>query len=161
MPPSPTLFSTLRLLILENFVSLPFYSRCPFINSFAQSTAVAWSLGKVTKLFDVHVFFYKHDVYKHIKAQVSWFFKHKALGWALQNIIKFGIFLVSMKFAILTMIFSVKYCKTFSLWFAKNAAKWMALTWGQVAYYIIVCVTTITHFEPDQVFFVSIHPAKF
>ena len=29
----------------------------------------------------------------------------------------------------------------------------MALTWSQMAYYIIVCVTT-THFEPDQVFFV-------
>ena len=38
----------------------------------------------------------------------------------------------------------------------------MALTIiGQVAYYIIVCVTTITHFEPDQVFFVSMHLAKF
>ena len=29
----------------------------------------------------------------------------------------------------------------------------MPLTWSQMAYYIIVCVTT-THFEPDQVFFV-------
>ena len=29
LPPSPTLFSTSRLLILENFASLPFYSRLP------------------------------------------------------------------------------------------------------------------------------------
>ena len=31
----------------------------------------------------------------------------------------------------------------------------MALTWGQVAYYTIVCVTTTMHFEADQVFFVT------
>ena len=37
----------------------------------------------------------------------------------------------------------------------------MALTWGEVTYYIIACVTTTTHFESDQVFFVSIHQAKF
>ena len=35
----------------------PFIPESPFINSCAQSTAVAWSLGKATKLFDVHVFF--------------------------------------------------------------------------------------------------------
>ena len=34
----------------------PFIPDSPFINSCAQSTAVAWSLGKATKLFDVHVF---------------------------------------------------------------------------------------------------------
>ena len=28
-PPSPTLFSTPRLLILENFACIPFYSRLP------------------------------------------------------------------------------------------------------------------------------------
>ena len=68
-----------------------------------------------------------------------------------------SIFVGSMNFSILTMIFSVKCCKTFSFWFIKNAAKEMLLTWGQVAYYIIVCITTTTHFEPDQVFFIRIH----
>ena len=29
LPPTPTLFSTPRLLILDNFASLPFYSRLP------------------------------------------------------------------------------------------------------------------------------------
>ena len=46
----------------------------PFISLCAQSTVVAGSLGEATKLFDVHVL--KHDVYKHIQAQVWWFFKH-------------------------------------------------------------------------------------
>ena len=27
-------------------------------------------------VFLPHVFFYKHDVYKHIQSQVWWFFKH-------------------------------------------------------------------------------------
>ena len=27
-------------------------------------------------IFQLHVFFYKHGVYKHIQAQVWWFFKH-------------------------------------------------------------------------------------
>ena len=35
----------------------PFILDSLFINSCAQSTAVVWSLGKATKLFDVHVFF--------------------------------------------------------------------------------------------------------
>ena len=53
----------------------PFISDSPFINSCVQSTAVAWSLGKAAKLFDAHVFFNKHDVYKHIQGQVwKWFF---------------------------------------------------------------------------------------
>ena len=30
----------------------------------------------------------------------------------------------------------------------QKCSKKMAFTWGQVAYYIIVCVTTTTHFEP-------------
>ena len=34
----------------------PFIPDPPFINSCAQSVAVAWSLGKATKLFDVRVF---------------------------------------------------------------------------------------------------------
>ena len=71
------------------------------------------------------------------------------------------IFLGSMNFSILTIILSVKHCKTFSFCFIKNAAKQVALIWGQVAYYIIVCVSRTTHLEPDQVFFVSIHLAKF
>ena len=47
----------------------------------------------------------------------------------------------------------------------------MALTWGQVAYYVIVChnnniflynnFSSIIYFEPDQVFFVSLHLEKF
>ena len=61
-----------------------------------------------------------------------------------------NIFLGSMNFSILTIIFSLQYCKTFSFWFVKNAAKSMALTWDQIAYYIIVCVTT-THSEPTQI----------
>ena len=72
-----------------------------------------------------------------------------------------SIFLGSMNFSILTMVFSVKYCKTFSFWLVRNAAKQMTLTWGLVAYFIIVCITTTTYFEPDQVFFVSIHLGKF
>ena len=79
---------TSRLLIIPFFChppqpysSLPVYQfwiipDFPFINSCAQSTSVAWSLGKATKRFDVHVLFYKHDVYKHIQAQIWWFFKH-------------------------------------------------------------------------------------
>ena len=66
--------------------------------------------------------------------------------WVLQNTRMLSIFLGSMNFSILTMIFCVKYCKTFSFWFVKNEAKQMALTWRQVAYYIIVCVTTTAHF---------------
>ena len=135
----------------------PFIPDFPFINSCAQSTKVAWSLGKATKLFDEHVFFYKHVVYTHIQAQVWWFFKHMlSIMLNLAKYIMLSIFLGSMNFSILTMIFSVKYCKTFSFWFVKNAAKQMALTWGQFAYDIIVCVTATTHFEPDQIFFVSI-----
>ena len=130
----------------------------PFINSCAQSTAVAWSLGKATKLFDVRFFFYKHDVYKHIQAQVWWFFKNMlSIMLSLAKYCMLSNSVGSMNFSILTMIFSVKCCKTFSFWFIKNAAKEMLLTWGQVAYYIIVCITTTTHFEPDQVFFIRIH----
>ena len=66
LPPSPTLFSTPHLLILENFASLPMCTVMPaspfipdflFSNSCAQSTAVVWSQGKATKLFDVHFSF--------------------------------------------------------------------------------------------------------
>ena len=55
MPPSPNLFSTLRLLILENFESLPFYSRLPVYKFMCTVDSVAWSLGKATTLFVVHV----------------------------------------------------------------------------------------------------------
>ena len=34
----------------------PFILDTSFINSYAESAVVAWSLGKATKLFDVHVF---------------------------------------------------------------------------------------------------------
>ena len=71
-----SLFSTPRFLILEILPASHFIPDTPFINSCAQSTGVAWSLGKATKLFDVHVSFYKHDVYRNIQAQVWWFFKH-------------------------------------------------------------------------------------
>ena len=56
--PSPTLFSTPRSLVLDNFASLPFIPDSPFINSCAQSAALAWRLGKATKLSDVHVFYF-------------------------------------------------------------------------------------------------------
>ena len=58
--------------------AFPFIPDSPFVNSCAQSTAVAWNLGKAIKLFDVHVFFYKHYAYKRIQAQVwKWFFIDK------------------------------------------------------------------------------------
>ena len=120
---------------------------------------VVWSLGKATKLFDVHVFFTSMKFIRIYRLRFGDFLSIcYTLCWVLQNTIMLSIFLGSMSFSILIMIFFVKYCKTFSFWFIKNAAKLMALTWGQVAYYIIV--TTTTHFESDQVFLVSIHLAN-
>ena len=57
----------------------PFISDSQFINSSVQSTAVAWSLGKAAKLFDVHVFFNKHDVYKDIQGQVCTSYREATL----------------------------------------------------------------------------------
>ena len=70
MPPLflPTLFSTPLLLIWIILPAFTFVPESPFISSCAKSTVVAWSLGKATKMFDIHVLFYKHDVYKHIQA---------------------------------------------------------------------------------------------
>ena len=48
----------------------PFIPDSPFINSCAQSTVVVCSLGKATKLFDICFLKKKHDIYKHIQAQV-------------------------------------------------------------------------------------------
>ena len=95
--------------------------------------------------------FYKEGVYKHNQAQDWWFFKHMLS--IMLDLAKYmlSIFLDKMNFFILAITFSVKYCKTFSLWFVKNASKQMRLTWDQVVYYIIVCVTTTTQFEPTQI----------
>ena len=59
LPPSLTLLSTPRLLILENFASLPFYPMCSIDSGNAKP-----------RLFDAHVFFNKHDFYKRVQAQV-------------------------------------------------------------------------------------------
>ena len=51
-PPQP--YSTLPVYeFWRNLQAFPFIPDSPFINSCAQSTVVAWSLGKATKLFDV------------------------------------------------------------------------------------------------------------
>ena len=102
----------------------PFISDSQFINSCAQSTAVAWSLGKATKLFDVHVFFISMtfiSIYRH-RFGDFWSI-YEALWWALQNTIMLSTFLGSMNFSILTMIFSVKYCKTFFLLIHQKSSK--------------------------------------
>ena len=67
----------------------------------------------------------------------------QALCWALQNTIMLSIFLGSMNFSILAIIFSVTNCKTFSFWFVKNAAKQMALKWFFMR--ISYCNWTRTH----------------
>ena len=56
---TPTLFSTPRLLILENLSASSFIPNSPFTNSCAQSTAVAWSVGKATKLL-LYMLFFPH-----------------------------------------------------------------------------------------------------
>ena len=48
---------------------------------------------------------------------------YEALWWALQNTIMLSNFLGSMNFSILTMIFSVKYCKTFFLLIRQKSSK--------------------------------------
>ena len=76
LPPSPTLFSTPHLLILENFTSLPFYSRLPIYYFMCTVNSGSVKLRQSYKTGWCTCFFYKHDVYKHIQAQVWWFFKH-------------------------------------------------------------------------------------
>ena len=73
--------------------------------------SLTWYLDHAT------CFFYKNDVYKYTQEQVWRFFKH-----VLSIMLSLAKYYY-VNFSILTMIFSVKYCKTFSLWFVKNAAK--------------------------------------
>ena len=63
--------------LIKHWIILPaftFIPDSPFINSWEQPTAVAWSLGKHTKL--MYLFFYNRNIYKGIQAQGWWFFKH-------------------------------------------------------------------------------------
>ena len=76
MPPSPILFSTPCLLILENFASFPFYSRLRTVNS-----GSVWSLGKAMLLFftDHKKLFSdyneaRHSMKRRIKQKNKWFF---------------------------------------------------------------------------------------
>ena len=65
----PTLFSTPRLLISENFPSLSFYSRLPvywFMCTVESGSVKPRQSYKTVRC----TFFYKHGVYKHIQAEV-------------------------------------------------------------------------------------------
>ena len=109
MPPSPTLFSTPRLVILENFATLPFYSRLPVYWFMCIVDSGSVKPRQSHKTVWCTCFFYKHDVFKHIQAQVWWFFIHMlSIMLSLAEYYRLSIFLGSMNFSALTMIFSVK-----------------------------------------------------
>ena len=54
-PTLPNLIEYSPFVSFGEFCQPPLLFKTPFINSCAQSTAVAWSLGKAAKLFGVHV----------------------------------------------------------------------------------------------------------
>ena len=75
----PNLIQHSLLINFGEFCQPPFLFHTPRLLSHVQSTAVAWSLGKATKL--MYMFFYKHDVYdeawrsvKRIDQKNRWFF---------------------------------------------------------------------------------------
>ena len=106
----PQLFSSPRFLILENFVSLPFYSRLPVYYLMRTVDSGSVKPRQSNKTVWCTCFFYISMTFIRIYR------------------LRFGGFLsificFCMNFSILTMFFSVNYCKTFSFWFVKNAAK--------------------------------------